>query len=207
MNKHETEIEKIKRAPKQDIEEGVGAKFHRTYSITFKSSREAALQAMRKLQEDPNKFSPKLLATFDKLDGAPKRLQKNDHFQIYISGPWNGPVRVEEVREDGFRFVTLEGHLEAGEITFSVVQHDERHYRFVIESYARSKDYLVDLAYDKIPVAKFAQTEMWRNFCQAFAQTALECQGYKGSDISNLMSEVEVITERRDEKTGEWAKL
>lgn len=59
------------------------------------------------------------------------------------------------------------------------------------------RDAIVDFIYDKVPIAKLAQTEMWTLFCQAFSKRL----------VSAKPNEVVIITERQDEETGQWKKL
>lgn len=159
--------------------------------------------AMAKLQADPNLFSPQILAKFEKTQGTANILQKGDEFLIRITGPWNGPVRVEDVSHSSFKFVTLGGHLEAGEIRFKVSKVNESESLFEIESLARSKDALVDFIYDKVPISKFCQTEMWTSFCKSFAEYATEL----GEKRKDEIREVSVVTYRQNEETGEWEKV
>lgn len=188
---------------KQTIEGGYGPAYHRIYSISFPVPKNLALEAMLNLQKDPNQFSPQMLATFEKVQGSPEKLAKGDEFTVHISGPWDGPVRVSEVTSEHFKLETLEGHLEAGEIHFRIEELEENTSRFQIESLARSKDVIVDFIYDKLPLAKLVQTEMWCSFCKNFADHAL---GISDAD-PKLISEVTVITERQNEKTGEWERI
>lgn len=184
---------------RQKISEGVGPIYHRVYSIALPVPFERARAAMRDLHSDPDRFSPQLLATFEKKSGEPTALQAGDEFQIHITGPWNGPVRVADVAPDSFRLLTLEGHLEAGEIRFRVKENGEKGSLFEIESLARSRDAIVDFVYDKLPIAKLAQTEMWSCFCKSFAEHALG-----GTPVK---SDVEILTERQDEESGVWEKI
>lgn len=186
----------------QNSSEGCGPLYHRKYRVVLRGvSRENALFTMALLQADINEFSPQLLARFEKREGAEGKLSPGDRFQIYISGPWNGPVRVGEVEDDSFALHTLEGHMEAGEINFRIEEEEGVLY-FTIESVARSKDPLVDLVYDKIPVARLAQTTMWNCVCRTFAAAARRVElGYaeKGLD-----PRVEVQTEKREEGSPVW---
>ena len=192
----------------QPIQQGYGPAYHRVYSIVLRMNDDQAKPAMQKLKSDLNHFSPQILASFEKVVGDTACLQKDDEFQIHIIGPWNGPVRVAQVSEWAFRLQTLEGHLEAGEIRFELKKSGERKYIFEIESLARSRDALVNLVYDKIPIAKLAQTEMWTAFCQKFAAEATGCSESAPTDEQkNFFSEVNVLTERRDEETGQWEKI
>lgn len=181
------------------MQEGVGPIYHRVYAIRLGVPFARARAAMRELQKDPNRFSPQLLATFEKKTGAVGILQRGDEFQILITGPWNGPVRVAEVGPDFFRLITLAGHLEAGAILFRVKAVGRQDSVFEIESMARSRDAVVDFVYDKVPIAKCAQTEMWTSFCRAFAE-------YAGG-LAGGGAEVEILTERREGGAGPWERI
>lgn len=187
----------------QTKSEGYGPLYHRIYSITFPGTIEDGKRAMLELQKNLNEFSPQLLARFEKVSGKPGEMREGDEFQIFITGPWNGPVRAEGVTADKFKLVTLEGHLEAGEIQFRIMKANENEVRFEIESLARSRDAVVDLVYDKIPIAKKAQTEMWTCFCKRFGEHACEVARVEKERVG----EVKVTTERRDEKTGAWEEI
>ena len=143
------------------------------------------------------------MAKFEKVSGSPGEMKEGDEYQILITGPWNGPVRVAGVTPDKFKLVTLEGHLEAGEIQFRIMKANETEVRFEIESMARSRDAIVDFVYDKVPIAKKAQTEMWSCFCRRFGEHA--CQ--LNSKEKDRISEVTIKTERRDEKSGHWQEI
>lgn len=181
--------------PVQKASEGVGPLYHRIYRVPFCGAREAALGLMAKLQADLDHFSPQWIARFKKTRGSPGRLRVGDEFAVSLSAPWNAPVRVEEVTADSFTLVTLEGHLECGRIKFSVESAGERGL-FSIESVARSKDSLVDFVYDKIPIARFAQGQMWERFCEAVVK---ECGGGE--------EKVEILTERKNEESGQWERI
>ena len=189
----------------QELKDGVGPVFHRVYRIALPVGEIAARRAMKNLQADINAFSPQWLARFEKNDGAAGPLKEGDCFQIYLSGPWNAPVRVHSVAPSEFCLITLEGHLEAGEIHFKLENEGGQIY-FTVESLARSKDKLVDLVYDKIPVARLAQTQMWEMFCQAFAEEALRLERGAREGGAEEPPPVETFTEKMDEKTGEWKR-
>jgi hypothetical protein len=180
----------------QAISDGAGPRYHRVYGIDLPVSFESAAESMRKVMLDPNSFSPKLIATFEKTLGEPGELRVGDEFIVHISGPWNGPVRVSEVGETSFSLVTLNGHIEAGQIQFRLVRKDEDRSRFEIESITRSKDQIVDFVYDKLRFAQFAQTEMWGLFCKSVASDAV---GETAKDLR-----VEVRTERQNPETLGW---
>jgi len=153
--------------PAQRTADGTGPLFYRHYSIAFSAPGATAEELMRQVQADPNEFSPPELAVFRKTRGASGVMREDDEFFIEITGPWNGPVRVIRVQPTSFSFATLQGHMEAGEIRFELKPRGAPGaFVFDIFSWARSKDALVDLAYDKLKVAKGAQTEMWTMYCE-----------------------------------------
>ena len=129
---------------------------------------------MAAVQADVPRFSPSLLADFEKKDGPGRPLQVGDEFHITILGPWNGSVRVTEVGPTAFAFITLEGHPEAGRIRFEAHYLDERPgvLRFEIRSRARSRDGLVAFAYATTGIGKKVQEATWMEFCSRVAQAS-----------------------------------
>ena len=68
-----------------------------------------------------------------------------------------------------FRFATLQGHLEAGQIEFRTAPEGDG-ILFEIESWARSGDRLAGLLYDRVKLAKEMQLHMWTHFCERAAK-------------------------------------
>ena len=190
----------------QKMEDGAGCVYHRTYTVDLDCSWEDALSAMKRLQGDPNDFSPQSLAKFEKRVGDLGSLLLDHEFMIHISGPWNGPVRVAEVSPESFLLSTLEGHMEAGEIRFSILRIDGR-VAFQIESYARSSSFLVDLVYDKIPFARFMQTKMWELVCEEFMLNATHTERDLEDEDDSIGKKIVVKTEKRDKETGQWHSI
>jgi hypothetical protein len=77
-----------------------------------------------------------------------------------MAGPWDGPVRVSARGAANFTLLTLDGHLEAGQIEFRAADDDDR-IVFEIESWARSSDRLTDFLYDRLRISKEVQLHMW----------------------------------------------
>lgn len=77
-----------------------------------------------------------------------------------MPGPWDGPVREIAKEATRFRFATLEGHLEAGQIEWRAWREGlELH--FAIESWSRSGDRLSAFMHDGLKMAKEVQLYMW----------------------------------------------
>lgn len=153
--------------PVQYIRDGHGPLFVRRYTVNISNSVLSAEELFHKITTQIDDFSAGELAGFEKTVGDADRLVVGDEFLVRISGPWNGPVRVSQVTADSFSFVTLEDHLEAGEIQFSLRARDDKPevLQFRIQSVSRSKDAIVDIAYEKLKAAQIAQTSMWGFFC------------------------------------------
>ena len=182
-----SEPEPVGKAPIQHQEEGTGPRFHRRYRVDVSASTLAPEALMTRIQDDIQAFVPDEIATFERTEGE-GAFAVGDEFHIHIASPWDGPVRVVEVTPTHFTLATLDGHMEAGKIRFEAVEHDPEAgaLRFTIESWARSRDRLVDVAYDDLGVAKKAQQGMWTFFCERVAEA---CGGEK-------IGEIEVFTER-----------
>lgn len=176
--------------PVQLPSDGVGPLFHRRYMVDIAGPQLDAAALMARVQADVGAFSPRLLADFQKRRGDPHVMRQGDEYDIKIMGPWNGAVRVTEVKPTLFTFVTLEGHPEAGQITFEVEPHPTTPgaLHFEIRSWARSRDMLVSLTYKEGVVGKEIQKNAWVAFCD-------EVVAASGGEA---MAEVEVITEERE---------
>lgn len=185
----------------QPSSEGTGPLYHRIYRIALSASWERTLAAMQELQECPNDCSPQWIATFEKTKGDSQQMKVGDEFEVHLPTSWDAPVRVTDLSPTHFRFETLEGHPESGAIEFRVRELTEHETLFEIESFARSHGALMDLIYDKIPVARFVQKVMWEKFCLEFAA---HVKG-KGTPLEPL-EKVEVITEKKED-AGQWKSI
>jgi len=150
---------------------GFGPLFYKAYSLEFSGSRLTVETLMKRIQADPDRFSPHSLARYEKTKGPEGQLQVGDEFFIHMAGPWNGPVRVIEVTRHSFGFATREGHMESGKIRFGLMKVGHG-LKLTIQSWSRSRDQAVDLAYNKLKLAQFVQAEMWTSFAENTARFA-----------------------------------
>lgn len=149
----------------QGHEDGSGPVFHRRYRTRIRDSVLSAEALMEKVQSDPNRTSPTKFARFQLTEGTRGSLRVDDEFVVRMPGPWDGPVRVIDVRRRSFRLATLTGHLEAGQIEFRTRPEGEL-LVFEIESWARSSTALVNLLYHRLRMAKEVQAHMWISFLE-----------------------------------------
>jgi hypothetical protein len=148
----------------QWVGHGSGPHFHRRYSVRIQGAAMAAEELMASVMADPDRAAPSEFATFQKLRGDEDTMRVNDEFVVRMPGPWDGPVRVASTSPRSFRFVTLAGHLEAGQIEFRASNGELL--EFQIESWARSGDRLSELLYDRLRISKEVQFHMWTSFLE-----------------------------------------
>lgn len=155
----------------QLVGEGVGPLFHRRYEVRIAGSNMAPEELMGLLAADPDVASPSEFARFVKVAGEEGSMAVGDEYRVRMPGPWDGPVRVVRRTPTSFRLATLHGHLEAGQIEFSVARVAEG-LRFRIESWARSGDRLSDLLFDRLHMSKEVQFHMWTSFLERIVELA-----------------------------------
>ncbi|MDQ6746772.1 MAG: DUF1990 domain-containing protein, partial [Candidatus Dormibacteraeota bacterium] len=147
-----------------DVSAGYGPLFHRRYRTQIREAKLSPDQLFERLTADLNRAAPTKFARFQRLLGDPGRLAAGDEYVVRMPGPWDGPVRVIDVRERSFRLATLATHLEAGQIEFSVSADELM--TFEIESWARSSGRLSNLLYHHVRMAKEIQLHMWISFLE-----------------------------------------
>jgi uncharacterized protein (UPF0548 family) len=150
---------------------GVGPLFHRRYAAVIVDAELPATELMERVAADVNRAAPTEFARFIKLRGEKDRMEPGDEYLVRMPGPWDGPVRVVDRTPTSFRLVTLDGHLEAGQIEFRVAI-EGAGLRFTIESWARSGDQLSRIMYQRLRMAKEVQFHMWTSFLERVAKIA-----------------------------------
>ncbi len=153
---------------------GSGPLVHRRYDVLITGCTLPASALLRTLQRNLSALAPAALAHFEKSQGSDGLARVGDEYDITMLGPWNGRVRVIESTPRQFTLVTLDGHPEAGHITFSVAETGEftETLQVLIESWARARDSVVALAYGTLGVGKQMQTEVWITFLQRLSALA-----------------------------------
>jgi len=155
----------------QSPDDGVGPLVHRRYRARIVGARSSAAGLVELIRRDLDQVAPSEFASFQKVRGHDGELVLGDEYVVRMPGPWDGPVRVVAVTPMGFRLVTLEGHLEAGQIEFRASE-DYRSLEFSIESWARSGDRLSHVLYTHLRMAKEVQLHMWTSVLERVAKLA-----------------------------------
>lgn len=149
---------------------GFGPLYRRTYRVEVEDPRTGPEELITRLLNDPNRASPTEVSRFEATTGRGRR--PGAEFAVRMPGPWRSSVRVVERTPTGFTFVTLRGHMEAGEITFDACWGEGGRLLFTIESWARSGDRLSGWAYRRVPVIREMQLHMWVHVCEQVAAMA-----------------------------------
>lgn len=155
----------VSRVDIQNADAGVGPLFHRAYRGWIDDAGCTADALMTRVTTDLNAATPTELARFFKVRGERGTVDPGDEFVVRMPGPWDGPVRVVLRTPTSFRFVTLDGHLEAGQIEFCAARSDAG-LVFSIESWARSSGWLSNLLYHHLRMAKEVQLHIWTSFLE-----------------------------------------
>jgi Domain of unknown function (DUF1990) len=139
--------------------DGAGPYFHRVYRTRIRETDVTPEELVARIAADVNKVAPGSFARFHKVLGEDGELRVGDEYVVRMPGPWDGPVRVVERTPTSWRFATLAGHLEAGQIRFRATR-DEL-LEFEIESWTRSGSRFSNLLYHHLRMSKEIQLHMW----------------------------------------------
>jgi hypothetical protein len=153
----------------QPPEAGVGPLFHRVYRTRIRDSSLSPERVISEMCSDLDRVAPTEFASFSKVLGREGVMAVGDEYVVRMPGPWDGPVRVVERTPTSFRFATLDGHLEAGQIEFSA-RDDGPLLEFRIESWARAGDRFSNLLYDRLRMSKEIQLHLWTSVLERVAQ-------------------------------------
>jgi len=152
----------------QRPDDGAGPLFHRIYRARIREARMPPEELLTQVAANPDTVAPSEFASFKKVTGAPDSMAVGDEYVVRMPGPWDGPVRVIERTPTSFSFVTLDGHLEAGQIRFEAQAGELLEFR--IESWARAGDRLSNLLYGRLRMSKEIQLHMWTSVLQRVAE-------------------------------------
>jgi Domain of unknown function (DUF1990) len=153
---------------------GAGALVHRRYEVELPLIGLQPEDLLRLMQRHLTELAPSALANFTKTAGSEQSFRIGDEYDITMLGPWNGRVRVTELSDAAFTLLTLNGHPEAGHITFSATKQpgNDEAATLLIESWARARDAFVNAAYSTMRIGKQVQAEVWITFLQRLAALA-----------------------------------
>jgi hypothetical protein len=156
----------------QRSEDGRGPLFHRRYVVRVADPDLSPEELVQRLAEQPNRAAPVEVAVFRKAVGDEGDMTAGDEYVVRMPGPWDGPVRVVDRTDRSYRFATMAGHLEAGQIEFGALDDDDGCLRFRIESWTTAGNRLSALLYSRVRLIKEMQLHMWTFYCEHAAKLA-----------------------------------
>ncbi|MDQ3814869.1 MAG: DUF1990 domain-containing protein [Armatimonadota bacterium] len=147
--------------------QGTGPLLQRDYRAAIADSACTPEQIMDKVRTEFPQFSPSELADFSCANAAaPLDLGHEMEINIRMSGYCH--VRVVHVDERSFTLRTLDGHPEAGRITFGAYCDEEGRLIFRIRSRARASTTKNYLGYEFL--GKGLQARVWTTFIRRVAE-------------------------------------
>ena len=145
----------------QHAARGHGPLWQRDYRARIRGSRLSPEEIIHLARRDFPALSPKELADFSKAGSTP--LAVGEDMKVVIQGYGECGVRCVHIAPRSFTLRTLEGHFEAGRITFGA--HEENgDLVFRIRSRARSVDRLRHAGYKLI--GQKLQEQVWTTFIE-----------------------------------------
>lgn len=150
--------------------DGYGALFHRTFTVRVVDVGCGAADLIETLSQDLDRGAPAHVVTFARQRGEPGRMMLGDEYRVYMPAPWDGPVRVVARTAHSFRFGTLDGHLEAGQIEFRAADDGPATVDFTIEVWSRAGDRAAEFLYGRLGVGQEVQAALWVQFCLGAAR-------------------------------------
>lgn len=167
-------------------EEGAGPLYQRDYWAVIADCRYRPSELIRQVGERFEQFPPEELCRFARRCPPDRPLQVGDELDIHIRMAGDTAVRVVHGDDCSLTLATLEGHPEAGRITFGAYRNDDGDVVFHIRSHARAGDRRKYLGF--LAMGEAMQTNTWIDFISAVAVTA--GKGVQG-EIHSATREIE----------------
>jgi hypothetical protein len=145
---------------------GHGPLWQRDYWTEIEQSTLTPEEIVLMLREEFPVFSPDEAAKFTRLDGRSTPLEVGDDMQVEIRGAGTSEVRVVSVTPRSLTLRTIDGHLEAGRISFGAY-YDKDKVVIRVRSKARSGSRRRHVAY--ILMGHVMQKKVWQVFISRVA--------------------------------------
>jgi hypothetical protein len=175
--------------------EGTGPLWQRDYSGVIVDTPYAPEEVMRLLLREFPRFSPEEGAAFHRLGDPSQPLVMDEEMTIDLRGYGECAVRVVRVDERSLTLRTLEGHLEAGRITFGAYRDERSRLVFRITGRYRISGPLRYVGYRLFGMP--IQEAIWGEFIKRVAAAV----------GGRLEGEVEVNTRKVPELAGDRGEL
>jgi hypothetical protein len=142
----------------------------RRYRARAERPRLPARKVAAVVVNDPNVVLPVEVMRFSPGGAVAGALREGQDRLIRMAGPWNGPVRVLEAGETGFRLAGLRGGAQRGEVAYRV-RDDDGALELEVGITQRSASRLYDIAY-RLGIARRIERHTWAYVIERSAQLA-----------------------------------
>lgn len=175
--------------------EGAGPLLQRDYWAVIQdcSLRPSGIAAL--VAQQFERFPPEELVRFERASPPERPLETGNELHIEIRMAGECDVRVVHADACSLTLATLEGHPEAGRITFGAYRNDAGDVVFHIRSRARSSNRAKYLGF--LMMGEAMQTNTWVDFVNAVAN---HCGG-------GVLGEIQTSTEEIEDEPDEAATL
>lgn len=176
--------------PAQD---GAGPLLQRDYWAVIANARLTPREIMAEVTSDFERFPPEALVSFERRCEPGRALGIGDELDIQIRMAGECAVRVVHADANSITLATLEGHPEAGRITFASYRNDRGEVLFHIRSRARAASRSRYLGF--LAMGDAMQTNTWVDFINAVA-------AFAGDGVAG---EIQADTEEIEDEPAEAA--
>jgi hypothetical protein len=157
------------RRPLLTARSGAGQYLQRDHWAVIRECRQRPRELMRTVRARFAEFAPAELANFRRVDAADGPLAVGEELEVRIAAAGTFFVRVVHTDEQSLTLGTLQGHPEAGRITFGAYCNARDDVIFHIRSRARSGSQLMYAGF--LAAGEAMQTNTWTDFIGAIAHT------------------------------------
>lgn len=148
---------------------GAGPLLQRDYWAVLDKCRLRAPEVAALVRERFADFPPEVLVVFRRPDGQDGPLDVGDEMEVEIRMAGKTAVRVVHADDNSLTLATVEGHPEAGRITFGAYPNERGDVVFHIRSRARSSSSARFAGF--LTLGEAMQTNTWTDFIDAVAHS------------------------------------
>jgi len=165
---------------------GAGPLYQREYSGVIEGTNSSPEELAKLVRERFTELAPEETAAFARSEGGRAPLKVGDELRIRIGGFMPCGVRVVHVDDVSLTLRTLEGHPEAGRVSFGAGRDDEGRLTFRIRSRARSGRFFHYIGF--LLMGRAMQARCWIRFIGRVAEM---CGGRLAGPVRVSTSRVE----------------
>jgi hypothetical protein len=194
--------------PVQVASDGAGPLWQRDYFATIEGTEYAPEEVLKLLLREFPHFSPEIAAKFVRRGDPALPLQLGEELDIALKGYGPCAVRVVRIEPRSLTLRTIDGHLEAGRITFGAYRDEQSRLVFHIRSRSTINGPLRYLGYRLIGMP--IQERIWVTFVERVAQAVggqivdkVHVESHKMRETASDRGEAQSPTFLATDRTGE----